>query len=155
MIHGMGVFSVDIEIVNETDRILEDAGHGRTEGVRSAVVSALVDTGATVLVIPESLRVELGLNTVARQLVGIADGSVVECDEVGPVVVRFGDRSMIGTAIAIPGEANVLLGAVQMETMDLVVDPLARRLTPNPRSPERARLLAVGVRVFGPVQREP
>lgn len=145
----MGVFTAETELTNEGDVILDRAGHGRAGGVRRRAVDALVDTGATVLVIPQALRDALGLDTLSRREVQIADGSVVECDVVGPILVRFGDRSMIGSAVAMPGDVQVLLGAVQMEEMDLVVDPLARRLIPNPRSPERARLLAVGVLVRG------
>ena len=94
-----------------------------------------MDTGATVLVIPESLRASLGLPTVGRRPVVLADGSVQECDVVGPIVVRFGDRDMSGRAIAMPGDVEVLFGQVQMEEMDLLVDPLAARLIPNPRAP--------------------
>jgi len=43
----------------------------------------------------------------------------------------------------------VLLGALQMEDMDLLPDPGTQRLIVNPESPDRARVLAVGVRVFG------
>ena len=146
----MGAFTAEIQLTNEADLILEEAGYPRPGGIRRRTVHALVDTGATVLVIPERLRDALGLKVVDRKFVGVADGSVIECDIVGPVEVRFGGRMMIGSAVAMPGDVQILLGAVQMEEMDLVVDPLAQRLIPNPRSPERARLLAVGVIVRGP-----
>lgn len=145
----MGVFSAEIELTNEADVILERAGHPRPGGVRHEPVNAVVDSGATMLVIPADLSQRLGLETQDTKLIGIADGSVLECDVVGPVKVRFGDRASIGSAIAMPGKAQTQLGALQMEEMDLVIDPLAQKLIPNPRSPDRAMALAVGVIAYG------
>ncbi len=146
----MGVPSAEIELSNEAAEIMVRRGHGLAADVRREVVQAVVDSGAPMLVIPASLSERLGLDIIDRKLIGIADGPVLECDVVGPVEVRFGDRTSIGSAIAMPGRANVLLGALQMEEMDLIVDPLAGRLIPNPRSPERAMAFAVGVVVHGP-----
>jgi clan AA aspartic protease len=146
----MGAFTVDIELTNDSDIILGEEGYPRAGGIRRQSVRALVDTGPTVLVIPQQLRDELGLRIVDRTTVGIADGSVAECDIVGPVRVGYGDRMMVGTAVVMPGEVQILLGAVQMEEMDLAIDPRAQRLIPNPRRPDRARLLAVGVILRGP-----
>jgi clan AA aspartic protease len=146
----MGAIHAEIELINYADKIRVDDGTLTEDRIRSATVVALADTGATVLVIPESLSQDLGLGTIGRRVIGIADGSVLECDLVGPVEVRFGDRNTVGNAVAMPGAAHILLGAVQMEEMDLVPDPLAQRLIPNPASPDRVRLMAVGVRLHGP-----
>ena len=145
----MGTIHAEIELRNRADESLSAAGHLRPEDVRSATVRALVDTGATSLVVPESLRQQLGLRTVAKKLAALGDGSVPECDLVGPIEVRFGGRVSIGTAIAMPDPAQVRLGALQMEDMDLLPDPGTQQLVVNPESPDRARVLAVGVRVFG------
>lgn len=146
----MGSVHAEIELVNYADRILQEAGLREAAEVRSKTVTVLADSGATVLVIPESLRRELGLGKIGARLVGVADGSVIECDLVGPVEVRFQDRNTVGNAVAMPGGQDILLGQVQMEEMDLVIDPLAQRLIPNPASPDRARLMAVGARLYGP-----
>lgn len=146
----MGAVHAEIELINYADVILAGEGIRTLQQVRRKTVRALADSGATVLVIPEGLRQELGLGIVGRRLVGIADGSVRECDLVGPIEVRFGDRNTIGNAVAMPEVQDILLGAVQMEEMDLVIDPLAQRLIPNPASPDRARLMAVGARLYGP-----
>ena len=144
----MGTIHAEIELRNQADESLAGAGHLPPARVRVASVRALVDTGATSLVIPESLRRQLGLGTVAKKLAARADGTVLKCDLVGPIEVRFGGRVSIGTAIAMPDPAQVLLGALQMEDMDLLPDPGTQRLIVNPESPDRARVLAVGVRVF-------
>ena len=146
----VGVFTTEIELSNEADEILVRRGYWELSGIRREVVSAVVDSGATMLVIPSDLAGRLGLDVVDRKFIGIADGSVLECDVVGPVKIRFGDRTSIGSAISMPARANVLLGALQMEEMDLIIDPLGQRLIPNPRSPDRAMALAVGVIAFGP-----
>lgn len=146
----MGSVHAEIELVNYADRILQEAGLREAAEVRSKTVTVLADSGATVLVIPESLRRELGLGKIGARLVGVADGSVIECDLVGPVEVRFQDRNTVGNAVARRGGQDILLGQVQMEEMDLVIDPLAQRLIPNPASPDRARLMAVGARLYGP-----
>ncbi len=146
----MGVFAAEIELSNEVDEALVRRGEQAAATVRREIVSAVVDSGATMLVIPADLGERLGLDVLDHKFIGIADGSVIECNVVGPVKVRYGDRTSIGSAIAMPARANVLLGALQMEEMDLIIDPLAQRLIPNPRSPDRAMALAVGVIAFGP-----
>ncbi len=148
-IECMGAVHAEIELVNYADQIRVEDGTRAAENVRRKTVRALADSGATVLVIPESLREELGLGTIGKRLVGIADGSVRECDLVGPVEVRFEGRNTVGNAVAMPEVQEILLGSVQMEEMDLVIDPLAQRLIANPASPDRARLMAVGARLYG------
>lgn len=145
----MGAVHADIELVNYADQIRVQDGTRATENVRRKTVRALADSGATVLVIPDSLRNELGLGTIGKRLVGVADGSVKECDLVGPVEVRFEGRNTVGNAVAMPEVQEILLGSVQMEEMDLIIDPLAQRPIANPASPDRARLMAVGVTLYG------
>jgi len=52
---------------------------------------------------------------------------------VGPVQIRFGNRSCFTGALVLGDE--VLLGAVPMEDTDLVVSPSTRTVTVNPASP--------------------
>lgn len=53
---------------------------------------------------------------------------------VGPIQVRFDKRACFVGALVMGGE--VVLGAVPMESMDLVVSPLTRTVTVNPASPD-------------------
>jgi hypothetical protein len=146
----VGAIYADIELTNEDDLAAVHLGVRKPEDVRRVTVAALADSGATILVIPDTSRATPGLAQQGRRPVGIADGSIQECDLVGPVQVRFGDRDAVGRAIAIAGGSQVLLGATQMEEMDFVIDPRAQKLIPNPESPDRARLLAVGHTLYGP-----
>jgi predicted aspartyl protease len=134
-----------ITLTNIRDRWRAESGAIPAGEVRSRDVECLVDTGATALTIPSSLRDELGLETVSTKLAIIATGEAVWCDLVGPVEVRFENRLSIGTALVVPGDGQVLLGAIQMEDMDLIPDPGTQRLIVNPESPDRARAMLVSV----------
>jgi hypothetical protein len=56
------------------------------------------------------------------------------------VQIIFGNRGCFGGAIVLGDQ--VLLGAVQMEDMDLVVSPPERKVIPNPFSPNIPAALA-------------
>jgi len=56
-------------------------------------VEALVDTGAATLCIPEHVAIQLNLAVLEQREVTTADGSKRKCDYVGPVQIRFGNRS--------------------------------------------------------------
>jgi clan AA aspartic protease len=96
-------------------------------------VQALVDTGALHLCIPDSIAIQLQLETLEERSVTTADGVTRLCRYVGPVQVRFGNRGCFTGALVLGDE--VLLGAVPMEDMDLVVSPATRSVTVNPASP--------------------
>ena len=95
--------------------------------------SSLVDTGAMWMCIPQHIAIQLGLEELEKREVTIADGKKKICSYVGPLQVKFENRSCYTGAIVI-GDM-VLLGAIPMEDMDLVVHPLKRKLTVNPESP--------------------
>jgi hypothetical protein len=44
-------------------------------------------------------------------------------------------------ALVLPGNTNVLLGAIPMEYMDVLVDPRNQRLIVNPEHPMRAQTI--------------
>ena len=96
-------------------------------------VTALVDTGALMLCIPEHVAHQLDLQTESVREVSVADGSAATVPYVGPVKVAFGKRFCYVGALVLGDE--VLLGAVPMEDMDLVVNPGRRQLTVDPASP--------------------
>jgi len=52
---------------------------------------------------------------------------------VGPVMLRFENRSCLGGALVLGDD--ILLGAVPMEDMDLIVSPAHNKVTVNPDSP--------------------
>lgn len=94
---------------------------------------ALADTGALNLCIPQHLANQLQLETESIREVSMADGRMINVPYVGPIRVAFGKRTCFVGALVFGDE--VLLGAVPMEDMDLIVDPLRQRVTVDPASP--------------------
>lgn len=96
-------------------------------------VSALADTGALMLCIPEHIALQLNLQTESIREVSVADGRNINVPYVGPIRITFGKRFCFVGALVLGDE--VLLGAVPMEDMDLVVNPGRRELTVDPQNP--------------------
>ncbi len=119
------------------------ANAGRPD-IEETDARALVDTGAMELCLPRSMADQLRLTTFGTSPAVLADGRRVEVDYVGPVKVEMFGRMAIVGALVLGDE--VLLGAVPMETMDVLVDPARQQLIPNPDSPDRPMSLAMGVR---------
>ena len=100
-------------------------------------IDALADTGSMHLCIPRWLQRRLQLEESEKKTVTLADGSRVLVPYVGPVELRFGNRTGY-TGALVMGE-QPLLGAIPMEDMDLVVVPQTRQIIVNPASPDMAR----------------
>jgi len=118
----MGLVHTEIELSNPGDAAL-----------KPVTVRALVDTGATMLCIPEHLAIQLQLKEIEKRDVVTADGREHSIPYVGPIRVRFDNRNSFSGALVI-GD-SVLMGAIQMEDMDLVVHPRTQTVTVNPESP--------------------
>jgi clan AA aspartic protease len=99
-------------------------------------VSALADSGAVHLCIPQHVQMQLGLEEVARKEVTLADGTKKLVPYVGPLELQFKNR--VGFAGALVMGDEVLLGAIPMEDMDLVIIPKTRTLDVNPSDPNIA-----------------
>ena len=129
----MGLIHADIELAN-----------ARQDDLQPMTVSALVDSGALHLCLPQHVAVQLRLRTLDRRVVNLADGVPREVEYVGPVRVRFANRQCLVGALVLGDEP--LLGAIPMEDMDLVVSPARRSLTVNPANPNIAVSVAKDVR---------
>ncbi len=118
----MGMISAEIELANP-----------RKPELRSLAVQALVDTGAMTVCIPEHVAVQLELEEIEKREVTTADERSHVVPYVGPIQIRFQNRTCFTGALVI-GD-SVLLGAVPMEDMDLVVAPSRQTIAVNPKSP--------------------
>ena len=98
-------------------------------------VKSLVDSGALHLCIPEHIAIQLGFNfeTAEKREVTIASGEKKLCAYVGPLQIKFLNRTCFAGALVLGDE--VLLGAIPMEDMDLVIHPAQRALIINPENP--------------------
>ena len=99
-------------------------------------IDALADTGAVHLCIPSHTQIQLKLAQVDEKEVTLADGSRKLVPYVGPIELRYRNRT--GFAGALVMGDQTLLGAIPMEDMDLVVVPKTRTVVVNPDSPNVA-----------------
>ncbi|QFY43283.1 clan AA aspartic protease [Candidatus Methylospira mobilis] len=105
----------------------------RKPELRPLAVTALADTGALMLCLPEDIALQLDLQTESLREVTVADGRSMTVPYVGPVKASFENRMcFVGTLLM--GD-EVLLGAVPMQDMDLQLSPGHQRVTVNPNSP--------------------
>jgi clan AA aspartic protease len=93
---------------------------------RHAAAKALVDTDATLTVVPRRIAEELQLPTIGRRRVATAKGAT-ELDECVGVVEVMGRRAY--THILASDDIDVvLIGATTLEILGLEVDPAAGKL---------------------------
>jgi predicted aspartyl protease len=97
-------------------------------------VDSKIDSGATLLVLPGKVVKELELPVLRRQNVKYANEDVQERDVVWGVEVTLCGRTGVFEAIVEPKKNYALIGAVVMETLDLIVEPRSLGVYPNPRS---------------------
>jgi len=119
---AVGMIEADIELSNPSKPEL-----------KPIMVRAMVDTGAMTICIPQHVAVQLQLPEIEKREVTTADERSHIVPYVGPIQIRFENRTCFTGALVI-GD-SVLLGAIPMEDMDLVVSPSAGTITVNPRSP--------------------
>ena len=112
----MGTFSVPIAI-------------GDPQGEHWIEMDALVDTGASIVSVPASLLIDLGVKPAAQHRFRFAQGGVRNMD-IGEARIRV-DGLETGTLVAFNDEGTPpLLGALALESLFLGVDPVGQRLIP-------------------------
>lgn len=132
----MGEVRVKLHLTNFIDEQNARSGLIRPEQVRHADVDAVVDTGATRLVIPKAVADHLGVPVLGRVPVRFADERKDVKDRVGGVKITLMGRETEVEALIEPAKTYALLGQIPLEALDLWVDPIGRRLVPNPESPD-------------------
>lgn len=101
--------------------------------LKSMQVTALVDSGALHLCIPQHVALQLELKELEEREVTLANGNKQLFPYVGPIEVSFNGRHCFVGAMVLGDET--LLGAIPMEDMDLVIHPATQTLQVNPNSP--------------------
>ena len=91
-------------------------------------VELLVDTGATLLVLPRPLAERLEVAPRRSQPVVMAGGQR-DAWPVGEVRLQLENQEVTTPCFIAPG-GPALLGAVALESLFLAVDPVAKRLVP-------------------------
>ncbi|MGI9107524.1 MAG: clan AA aspartic protease [Pyrinomonadaceae bacterium] len=135
----MGLVYAEIELISGDDLALNRRGFLPADKIKRLHVNALVDSGAYMLVINQHVKEQLDLPVLEEQTARLADESEIRVEVVGPVEVRFENRTTTVRAMVFSGEAQVLLGAIPIEDMDVLIDPRQQRLVVNPENPYIAR----------------
>jgi predicted aspartyl protease len=69
-----------------------------------------------------AINEHLKLTKIDEKNITLADGSQDVFDVVGSVIIKFENRTAMCSAIVLPGNAEVLLGAIPMEEIDVLID---------------------------------
>ena len=89
----------------------------------------LIDTGAIYSVVPAATARELGLKKLQRQEFTLADGTH-RTYAVGEAFFQVGDQSGTSKVVFGPPNATPLLGALTLESLGLMVNPVTREVSP-------------------------
>jgi len=124
----MGTSYEDITLENVIDRCLATRGYIEDDKIRTLVVQALPDTRIWTLVINEEVREKLGLTITDETMSSFTDGEPFSSPITEAVKIQWKDRYIELPALVIPEAKDVLLGALPLEAMDLIVDPVHKKL---------------------------
>lgn len=136
----MGLVYADVELINSADLEMARRHIIGTEEVRRLRISMLADSGAYMMAINENIQSQLELPFIEKRKAVMADGSVQEFEVVGPVMIKFANRTAVCNAFVLNGNSEPLLGAIPLEEMDVLIHPLRQELIVNPEHPNYAVL---------------
>jgi predicted aspartyl protease len=127
----MGRVSVEIELANGEDLVRAKDGTLAADQVRRVRMIGWVDTGASYLVVPESIINQLGLPEKGQVGVRYADHRTETRKVVEQVHLALLGRESTFDAIVEPKREDALIGAVVLEVLDLLVDCHTQMLMPR------------------------
>jgi clan AA aspartic protease len=136
----MGLIYAEIELINAIDLGLAKRNIIGQEEVKRMPVTMLVDTGSVYMCINETVQEQLDLSVVEKRKGQLANGTIVEYNVVGPIEVRFKNRRCVVDAMVLPGDNEMLLGAIPLEDMDILIHPYKQELVVNPDHPYFAQM---------------
>ena len=130
----MGAVYVTVRLSNAIDAEMERQGLLEKSRIRTYEGEALVDTGAARSVIPPDIANNLGLG-IYRQATGLlADGTRISCGVCNGIRFEINGRETLEDAYVM-GD-SILIGQTVLESTDLLVDCVNRKVIPNPAHPE-------------------
>jgi len=124
----MGYVHAEITLKNAGDVTSVRRGYIKENEIRQTTVTAMVDTGAATLIINEDVRQKLGLLVESTYKAELADGSVQTYGLTESVQIQWKDRKIACQAVVIPNANDVLLGAIPLEALDLIINPVKQEL---------------------------
>ena len=136
----MGLVYAYIELINADDMALVRRSMMDKDEVKRMHINMLVDSGAYMMAINESIKEQLQLPFIEKRKSIMADGSIVEHSVVGPIVVKFQNRQAVCNAVVLQGSNEPLLGAIPMEELDVIIHPKRQEMIVHPDHPYFAQL---------------
>lgn len=136
----MGLVYANIQLINADDMALARKSIIGEDEIKHMRVTMLVDSGAYMMAINESIQEQLQFPFKEKRKAQLADGSIVEYDVVGSVEVKFENRTATCNALVLPGDGKPLLGTIPMEEMDVIIHPRRQELIVNPDHPYYTQL---------------
>lgn len=127
----MGRMIVTVELSNYGDIYDFEQGRIPAEKIRRIAMPAVVDTGAARLVLPAGVAEQLGLPADGKCTVRYADHRRETRDVVKNAHIQHLGRGGVFDAILEPNRTDALLGAIVLETLDMVVDCVSQKLIPR------------------------
>lgn len=131
----MGEVRVRATLTNAVDDALARRGELAGGRIRSYEADALVDTGAVRCIFPVHVVERLGLGLRGERVAEYADGRKDRVGVTEPVIIEVEGRDTLEEALVLGDE--VIVGQTALEKMDLFVDPVGRRVVPNPAHPDQ------------------
>ncbi|MFZ1561840.1 MAG: retropepsin-like aspartic protease [Saprospiraceae bacterium] len=142
----MGLVYAEIELISAGDLELARRNMLDIDEVKKMNVEMLVDSGSYYMCINETVKELIDLNILEKRKWQLANGQIVEYEVVGPIEVKFKNRRCHVDAMVLPGDSEMLLGAIPMEDMDVLIHPLRQELVVNPEHPYYVQMKMKGVR---------
>lgn len=97
---------------------------------KSTIKHFLVDSGAVFSVVPSSVLKKLAIRPTDKQKFSLANGEIIE-KEVGNALFEYSGK--LRSSPVVFGEEDIyLLGAVTLESLGVILDPINRELKPLP-----------------------
>jgi clan AA aspartic protease len=133
----MGRVMTKLKLTNPIDMELAAVGKLPKHRVRTVTVDALVDTGASTLVLPEDVVRALGVRRRRhRERVHLADGRLREVQWTRGIEIEILGRTMTCDALVFPKGSTPLIGQIPLEQLCLLVDPRSREVRIDPDNPD-------------------
>lgn len=131
----MGKVITTLTVINLVDQIMATRGFIPCEQVRSATIdNVIVDTGATMLCLPEEASSQLGLTLLGeidtKTAVGIGKARVFRA-----VSLTVEGREGIFDCLELPAGQDALLGVIPLEQLGLEPDLKNQQLRVLPMNP--------------------
>jgi len=127
----MGRVEIELMVVNNRDLQMAEGGALAPDKVRRFQLTGVVDTGSALLVLPADVANRLALPGAGEVVVRYADRRTTTRPLVEQVQIEFLGRRGTFTAIVEPDRTTALIGAVVLETLDMLVDCKNNRVYPR------------------------